>query len=75
MWGGAGVGLSERMIRIFQLNPMYYIVSGYRDALIGKVWFYEKMGLTVYFWTVSLLMFVMGLFIFKRLKVHFADVL
>lgn len=75
MWEIGSMGLSERMIRIFQLNPMYYIVSGYRDALIGKVWFYEKMGLTVYFWTVSLIMFVMGLFIFKRLKVHFADVL
>lgn len=60
---------------ILKLNPMYYVVSGYRDALIHKIGFWENMGLTIYFWIVTIVMFVLGTSIFKRLRPHFADVL
>lgn len=60
---------------LFYLNPMYYIIQGYRDALIHQVWFWERPGLTVYFWCFTLVLFIAGTTIFKRLKPHFADVL
>ena len=60
---------------LFQLNPLYYIVAGYRDALINHIWFWEKPGLTVYYWMFTLIVFVIGRHIFKKLRVHFADVL
>lgn len=60
---------------IFEVNPIFYIVQGYRDCLIDKVWFWERTGLTIYFWIVALGVFALGSIIFKRLKVHFADVL
>ena len=64
------------LMKIFKLNPMYYIVSGYRDAMLGSVWFWsEHWGWTVYFWIVTLGIFFLGTVIFKRLKPHFADVL
>lgn len=62
-------------VRLFKLNPMYYIVTGYRDALLSKVWFWHRWKWGVYFWAVTLLLFVAGTLIFKRLKPHFADVL
>ncbi len=58
-----------------KLNPMYYIVSGYRDALINKRWFWQSPGLTIYFWLMTLLVLILGMLVFKRLKKHFADVL
>ena len=61
--------------KVLQMNPMYYIVSGYRDALIYKKWFWEHPGLTIYFWVVTLLLFGLGMLVFKGLKKHFADVL
>ena len=61
--------------KVLQLNPMYYVVSGYRDALIYKKWLWENAGLTIYFWVVTLLIFGMGMLVFKGLKKHFADVL
>jgi ABC-type polysaccharide/polyol phosphate export systems, permease component len=64
-----------RFLWIFKLNPMYYIVAGYRSALIDKTWFWETYYLTGYFWAVTLAMFGVGVLLFKRLKVHFADVL
>lgn len=62
-------------IVILKLNPMYYVVSGYRDALIHKIGFWENPGLTIYFWIVTIVIFVIGTSVFKRLRSHFADVL
>lgn len=61
---------------VFKLNPMFYIVQGYREALIEKTFFWESaMGLTIYFWGLTLMLFVIGRAMFKKLKPHFADVL
>ncbi len=60
---------------VFKLNPMYYIVSGYRDAFYQKVWFWQHFDMTVYFWVVTIVLFGLGTTVFKRLKIHFADVL
>ncbi len=60
---------------VFKLNPMFYIVQGYRDSLIDKRWFFESPGLSLYFWAVTVVVFLLGAHIFRRLKVHFADVL
>ena len=60
---------------VFKLNPMFYIVQGYRESLIDKKWFFQSPGLTAYFWILTIVIFVFGAQIFRRLKVHFADVL
>ena len=60
---------------VLKLNPMYYIIEGYRDALINKVWFWDRFNQTIYFWIIAIGLFGIGSIVFKRLKVHFADVL
>lgn len=63
-------------IRFFiKLNPFYYVITGYRDAFIYKRWFWENYQLTIYFWIVSTLIFLIGAAIFRRLRPHFGDVL
>lgn len=60
---------------LLKLNPMYYVVSGYRNALIHKIGFWENWGLTVYFWIVTVAILLLGTSVFRRLRPHFADVL
>lgn len=60
---------------IFKLNPVFYVVDGYRMALLDKMWFWEHFYSTAYFWIFTVVCFLFGALIFKRLKVHFADVL
>jgi lipopolysaccharide transport system permease protein/teichoic acid transport system permease protein len=60
---------------IFQANPVHYLVNGYRDSLINKIWFWEHPYLTLYFWGLTLLFLALGSILFRRLKPHFADVL
>lgn len=57
------------------LNPLYYIIEGYRDSLIGREYFFQKTGLTLYFWMVTVLLLSAGTVLYNRLKPHFADVL
>ncbi len=61
--------------RIFKLNPMYYIVTGYRDSFIDKVYFWERPYETLYFWAFCLVAFCFGVKLFKKLKPHFSDVI
>lgn len=59
----------------FQLNPMFYVVQGYRDSFIDFIPFWDRPYLMAYFWAVTLGVFVLGALIFQRLKPQFADVL
>lgn len=67
--------LSGRWIVILKLNPLVYIVNGYRSAIYEREWFFQDFFSTMYFWIVTVVLFGIGAAIFKRLKVHFADVL
>jgi lipopolysaccharide transport system permease protein/teichoic acid transport system permease protein len=60
---------------IIKANPGYYLVMGYRDCFIYKVWFWEHPVITLYFWVFTLLVFAFGSILFRKLKPHFADVL
>jgi len=57
-----------------KLNPMYYIVQGYRDSFIGHVGFWQHPKLSLSYWIVAIAVFFVGALVFKRLKPHFADV-
>ena len=60
---------------IFKINPMYYIITGYRDAIYGRAWFWEQGWYNLYFWVWAAAVFFIGTGIFSKLRVHFADVL
>ena len=61
------------MVNLLKINPLVYIVQGYRDAIYGQTWFFEDFYSTMYFWIFTVVLFGIGALIFKRLKVHFAD--
>ena len=67
--------LSNTMQMIVKINPLVYIVNGYRSAIFEKTWFWQDFYSTMYFWIVTVVVFGVGALVFKRLKVHFSDVL
>lgn len=74
MWNPEGT-LTPVLSMIFRLNPMYYVVDGFRDAFLYHRWFWDKPLWTVYFWSAAVLIYIFGVKFFNRLKIHFADVL
>jgi len=60
---------------IIKLNPLVYIIEGYRDSMIYHKWFWEHPNETIYYWSFTIAIFIIGSITFKRLRPHFADVL
>ncbi|HKM35907.1 MAG TPA: ABC transporter permease [Lachnospiraceae bacterium] len=73
MWDFGAI--SNKWAVILKLNPMVYIVNGYRSAIYEHTWFFQDFYSTMYFWIITVVLFGVGAMIFKKLKVHFADVL
>lgn len=67
--------IPEKYQGIIMLNPVYYLIEGYRDCFIHGRWFWEQPGLTIYFWALAIIIFVWGAVLFRKLRPHFADVL
>ena len=67
--------IPEKMVWIFKINPIFYIIQGYRDSFIYKIWFWEKPNWTLVFFFISSIIFISGAIIFRKLKPHFNDVL
>jgi len=59
----------------FEINPLFYIVKGYRDSLIDGMWVWQQGWLMLYFWLAAAVLMLLGTFVFRRLRPHFADVL
>ncbi len=73
MW--AETMFPEKYRFIVKINPVYYLVQGYRDCFISHRGFWTHGWLNLYFWVVTSIIMFLGLKLFRRLRVHFADVL
>lgn len=60
---------------IMKLNPVAYVVLGYRATICENKGFWVDWKYTLYFWCFTAVFYLIGRTIFKKLKIHFADVL
>ncbi len=59
---------------IFEFNPIYYVVEGYRSLMTGvPFWLHWREALC--FWSVTGPVFLLGAYVFRRLKPEFPDML
>jgi len=66
----------EGMIKtIILLNPITYLVQGYRNAYVLERWFFVQWEYTTYFWVFMIALTLLTSFLFSRLQREFADVL
>lgn len=73
MWNAGSI--SGKLNTIMKINPVYYVVNGFRDSLLDKVWFWDRPVWTIGFWSAIIILYIAGRRMFKKLQVHFADVL
>ena len=60
---------------IVHLNPIVFVVEGYRNAFLYARPLSTLWPLDVYFWVLTTAVVLIGASVFRRLKPHFADVL
>ena len=75
LWNITMISDNPTLTTVIKLNPLVYVVNGYRSAICEKEWFFADFYSTMYFWIFTVVIFGVGALIFKRLKTHFADVL
>ena len=75
MWDMSTFHMPEKIVFLLKLNPMFYVVQGYRDSFMDGIWFWERPGMPLYFWVITVLLGIVGFTVFRRLRVHFSDVL
>jgi ABC-type polysaccharide/polyol phosphate export permease len=73
VWPADSVPAKQRWM--LDINPLNYIVRGYREAMVSHLWFWQNPWSGVYFWIVTFTLLTVGGVVFLRLRPHFADVL
>jgi len=64
--------IPKRLQFLLELNPMAGVVIGFRHALLGSPASWRLMGISL---GVSVLLFISGLLIFRRMENRFADII
>ena len=60
---------------LIMLNPITYLVQGYRNAFVFDHWFFEQWEYTLYFWAFMSAFALFTAYLFAKLKDDFADIL
>lgn len=75
LWDPAGGRVPDWMADVLQLNPIYYIIEGFRDSFLGRGWFFEDPLYLIYFWTLTLTILVIGSSVHLKFRKNFVDYL
>lgn len=68
--------LSEKVQFILKLNPLYYLIEGYRSAFFGLEWYFiAHWKYTLYFWAITIVLFLIGSALHMKFRKHFIDYL
>jgi teichoic acid transport system permease protein len=61
--------------KALRLNPVTYIVQGFRNCLINKVWFWEQPKRLLYFCIALAIMLLLSLWAYRKVRKEIPDVL
>lgn len=61
------------LVKLLTLNPLYYLIDGFRDTFLSKQWFWEKGSQSVFFWLVTGVILIVGSHIHMKFRTRFVD--
>lgn len=67
--------MPEIVQKIISKTPFNYLVRGYRDAFVNRVWFWQHGLENIWQWLLAIGILFIGRAVFKKFEKHFADVL
>lgn len=67
--------LDERIQVLLHLNPLTYIIEGYRGSLLYSTGFWTAETYTIMFWTISTMIFASGCYMHVKLRERFIDLI
>lgn len=67
--------IPDKYSLFYKLNPIHYIINGYRESLINGHWFFYQKKEMIWFWFVTIILFCIGRKLMRKMQDQFADVL
>jgi len=65
-----------KIMQIMMLNPIYYLIEGYRASLFGTEWYFiTQWQYTLIFWGLVIVLFLIGSTLHVKFRRHFIDYL
>ena len=61
--------------KFLNLNPITFLVNGFRNCFINKIWFWEQPKRLLYFCILTIILLILALWSYKKLRKDIADVL
>ena len=66
--------LPEPLQIIMKINPLYYLIEGYRAGFFGLGWYFiDQWHYTVYFWSLTIVLLFIGSSLHVKFRRHFID--
>lgn len=76
LWPLSKVEQFPLLLSIMQLNPLHYLIEGYRAAFFGTEWYFiTHWQMTIYFWGIVIILLLIGASMHVRFRRHFIDFL
>jgi len=69
------VNITSPLRQIILMNPLAYVVLGYRDSFVSRTWFFQKGAYTLYFWAFLIVLTLLAALVHNKLRHEYADVL
>ncbi len=61
------------IMKIIEINPFYYVINGMRDAFLGRAWFFNDVKAVIIFWSITLIIWIVGSHIHLKFRSRFVD--
>lgn len=76
LWPISILAKMPTMMKLIKLNPLFYLIEGYRAAFFGTEWYFiEHWKYTLYFWVLVFVLFLFGSMLHVKFRRHFIDYL
>ena len=66
---------SGKLTMLLKLNPLSYLIDGYRNCLVYQTGLWENVPQLCYFWAVTLVLFLLGAALHMKLRDGFIDMI
>lgn len=74
MWDPATIDIP--WVKTFlMLNPVTYLVNGFRNCFINKIWFFEQPKRLLYFVIMTIALAIIAILVYRKLRKEIPDVL
>ncbi|KXZ20555.1 Teichoic acid translocation permease TagG [Bacillus nakamurai] len=63
------------LVPVLKLNPLFYIIDGFRNSFLDGQWFFQDVKYTLYFWLFTLFLLTVGSILHMKFRDKFIDFL